>query len=104
MATNFQQFSIQVDLPVKKMNEVSTSSTLEQQIANFTLVVQKLPVRRIQQAVKCGICSTNGHSTDACPSLHEDGSYEQANTVGGFQGQQGFQRKYDPFSNTYNPG
>ena len=58
----------------------------------------------VQQAVKCEICYMNGHSTDACPSLHKDGSYEQANVVRGFQGQHGFQTKYDPFSNTYNLG
>ena len=29
---------------------------------------------------------------------------EQVNVVGGFQGQNGFQRKYDHFSDTYNPG
>ena len=36
------------------------------------------------------------------------GCYEQANALGGFQGQQNFQRaprpRNDPYSNTYNPG
>ena len=40
-----------------------------------------------QQVLRYEICSMNGDSIDACPSLHEDGSYEQANAVGGFQGQ-----------------
>ena len=31
-----------------------------------------------------------GHMTDMCPSIQEGGSYEQANTLGGFQGQQIF--------------
>ena len=35
-------------------------------------------------------------------------SYEQANALGGFQGKQNFQGaprpRYDPYSNTYNPG
>ena len=47
------------------------------------------------------------HMTDMCPSLNEWSSYEQANALGGFQGQQNFQRaprsRNDPYSNTYNP-
>ncbi|GJW62742.1 uncharacterized protein Tco_0112077, partial [Tanacetum coccineum] len=49
----------------------------------------------------CGICSVVGHPTDMCPTL-QDSSPEQMNVVGGFPGPP--QRKYDPFSNTYNPG
>ena len=52
--------------------------------------------------IRCGKCSKNRHPTDSCPTLYEEGSSEQVNVVGGFQGQNGFQRKYDPFSNTYN--
>ncbi|XP_074337082.1 uncharacterized protein LOC141674260 [Apium graveolens] len=44
----------------------------------------------------CGICSTPGHFTDACPTLM-DPSYEDVNAVG-FANQGGNQ-----FSNTYNP-
>ncbi|KAL0374002.1 UNVERIFIED_CONTAM: Retrovirus-related Pol polyprotein from transposon opus, partial [Sesamum radiatum] len=36
----------------------------------------------------------------ACPTLHEEPT-EHADAIGGFSGQQ---RRYDPFSNTYNPG
>ena len=104
IAANSQQFNTRTDFPVRKVNEVSTSSTLEQKISNLTLVVQQLAMGGSQQVLRCKICPMNGHSTDACPSLHEDGSYEQANIVGGFQGQQGFQRKYNSFSNTYTPG
>ena len=104
MSANYQQFSTRANLPVRKVNKVSTSSTLEQQIANLTSVVQQLAIGGIQQALKYEISSMTGHSTDACPSLHEDGSYKKANAMGGFQGQQGFQRKYDPCTNTYNIG
>ncbi|KAL2228604.1 UNVERIFIED_CONTAM: hypothetical protein Sindi_1840100 [Sesamum indicum] len=55
----------------------------------------------IQQAKTCGICTSSGHYTDACPTLHEE-STEHADAVGRFSGQQ--QRRYDLFSNTYNPG
>lgn len=49
-------------------------------------------------------CSKVGHSTDMYPSL-QDNNLEQANAIGGYQGQQVQQRKkYDPFSNTYNIG
>ena len=38
MAANSQQFSTRVDFPVRKLNEISTSSSVEQQIANLTSV------------------------------------------------------------------
>ena len=76
IAANSQQFNTRVDLPVRKVNEVSTSSTLEQKITNLTPVVQQLVMGGSQQVLKCGICSMNGHPTDSCPTLYEDGSYE----------------------------
>ncbi|CAN6566247.1 unnamed protein product [Malus baccata var. baccata] len=48
----------------------------------------------------CGVCSKMGHATDMCPSLMDQGGLEQANALGGFQGQQ--RQKYDPYSNNYN--
>ncbi|CAN6562609.1 unnamed protein product [Malus baccata var. baccata] len=50
----------------------------------------------------CGVCSKMGHATDMCPSLMDQGGLEQANALGGFQGQQ--RQKYDPYSNNYNAG
>ena len=49
----------------------------------------------------CGVCSMQGHPSDQCPQLIENGGWESANTIG-YQGQN--QPKYDPYSNTYNPG
>ena len=43
-----------------------------------------------------------GHATDISPSLRDQGGLEQANALGGFQGQQ--RQKYDPYSNNYNEG
>ncbi|KAL0366953.1 UNVERIFIED_CONTAM: hypothetical protein Sradi_3585400 [Sesamum radiatum] len=40
------------------------------------------------------------HVTDMCPTLQEPPT-EHAEAIGGFSSQQ---RRYDPFSNTYNPG
>ena len=98
MAANSQQFNARAKLLVRKVNEISTSTSLEQQIANLTLVVQQLAMNEImQQVIRCGIYSKNGHPTDSCPKLYEDSGSEQLNAPG-------FQRKYDPFSNTYNQG
>ncbi|XP_073152997.1 uncharacterized protein [Henckelia pumila] len=49
----------------------------------------------------CGVCAKVGHATDMCPTIQE-GSTEQINAAGGFPGPP--QQKYDPYSNTYNPG
>ena len=90
---------------MRKVNEISTSTSLEQQIANLTSVVQQLAMgRTMQQVMRCDICLKNGHPTDSCPTLYEESNNEQVNAIGGFQGENGFQRKYDPFSNTNNPG
>ncbi|XP_073137356.1 uncharacterized protein [Henckelia pumila] len=57
--------------------------------------------RNGQIARVCGICTQLGHATDMCPTLQE-GSAEQVNVAGGFPGPP--QQRYDPYSNTYNPG
>ena len=88
------------DLISIRVNEVSISS-LENQISNLTSLVQQLVVGNLQQVKACGICAATGHSTDMCPTFQED-SLEHANSVRGFPGPP--QRKYNPYSNTYNPG
>ena len=50
----------------------------------------------IQKAVICGIYCLEGYPTDACPALQE----KNINAVYHNQGQ----RRYDPYSNTYNEG
>ncbi|KAM1860344.1 hypothetical protein ACFX13_012526 [Malus domestica] len=54
-----------------------------------------------QSVATCGVCSMNGHLTDKCPQLIENGGWESTNVVG-FGSQN--QPMNDPFSNTYNPG
>ncbi|KAM1258411.1 hypothetical protein ACFX2J_037859 [Malus domestica] len=49
----------------------------------------------------CGVCSIQGHASEKCPQLIENGGWESANAIG-FQGQN--QPRNDPYSNTYNPG
>ncbi|CAN6580929.1 unnamed protein product [Malus baccata var. baccata] len=48
-----------------------------------------------------GVCSIQGHQSDQCPQLIENGGWESANAVG--YGNQN-QPRGDPFSNTYNQG
>ena len=104
MAANSQQFNARAEVPVRKVNEISTLTSLEQQVANLTSVVQQLAMGGTQQVMRYDICLKNGNPTDSCPTLYKEGTNEQVNIVGGFQSQNGFQRKYDPFSNTYNRG
>nr|XP_028959979.1 uncharacterized protein LOC114825431 [Malus domestica] len=79
IAGNTRQFGGRDELPLKKVNEV--------------MVAPKQV---------CGVCSMMGHATDMCPSLMDQGGLEQANALGGFQGQQ--RQMYDPFFNNYNAG
>ncbi|CAN6721003.1 unnamed protein product [Malus baccata var. baccata] len=46
----------------------------------------ELPLKKVNEV--CGVCSMMGHATDMCPSLMDQGGLEQANALGGFQGQQ----------------
>ncbi|CAN6716327.1 unnamed protein product [Malus baccata var. baccata] len=50
-----------------------------------------------QSVAACGVCSMNGHLTDKCPQLIENGGWESTNVVG-FRSQN--QPRNDPFSNT----
>ncbi|KAL2907042.1 DNA damage-inducible protein 1 [Bienertia sinuspersici] len=101
MAQNTQQHSVRND--VKRVNEIDLSGVKSQlqenaqQIATLTTLVSKL-VGNESKARVCGICSDLSHPTDACPTLQT----EDVNALGGFPGQP--QRKYDPFSSTYNEG
>ncbi|CAN6557532.1 unnamed protein product [Malus baccata var. baccata] len=54
-----------------------------------------------QENQVCTVCSIQGHPSEKCPQLIENGGWESANVIG-FQGQN--QTRYDPYSNTYNPG
>ncbi|CAN6542446.1 unnamed protein product [Malus baccata var. baccata] len=56
---------------------------------------------KTQGTTVCGVCSIQGHQSDQCPQLIENGGWESANAVG--YGNQN-QPMGDPFSNTYNQG
>eukprot|EP00257_Ricinus_communis_P025962 XP_025013376.1 uncharacterized protein LOC107261380 [Ricinus communis] len=97
MATNSQQFGFGQDSTSRRVNEVSSNS-IETQLSKLTSLVQKLALGNAPKARVCGSCTDPSHPTNMCPTLQEE-SNEQVNMVGGFPN-----RKYDPYSNTYNPG
>ncbi|XP_021716884.1 uncharacterized protein LOC110684757 [Chenopodium quinoa] len=102
LAENSRQFSQRT--PTRRVNLANSNTTeLESQVADLTSMMCEFMVnsRNPHQLNACGLCTSMGHPTDACPQLQEEQN-EQANALG-FQGQ-GPQRRYDPFSNTYNPG
>ncbi|KAM1759985.1 hypothetical protein ACFX12_002909 [Malus domestica] len=84
------------------VNEVSSISELQSQMANLTsMLSQFVEGPKAQGTTICGACSIQGHQSDQCPQLIENGGWESANAVG--YGNQN-QPRGDPFSNTYNPG
>jgi len=101
MATNLKQFGLRGDLANKRVNEVSIYN-LENKVIDLTSLVRSLAYGNVQQVKVCSICSLQGHTSHMCPTMQED-YIEQVHVVdGGFNRQP--QHKYDPFSNTYNPG
>ncbi|CAN6586193.1 unnamed protein product [Malus baccata var. baccata] len=85
-----------------QVNEVSAITELQNQMANLTtLLSQVVEGPKVKTVASCGVCSMQGHPTDKCPQLIENGGWETLNAVG--YGNQ-YQSRGDPFSNTYNPG
>nr|XP_011457307.1 PREDICTED: uncharacterized protein LOC105349390 [Fragaria vesca subsp. vesca] len=76
-----------------KVNEVKSSTTLESKI---DALLAHLVLGKNQEVKACGVCSNQGHPIDQCPQLSENGGWETLNAIG--------QQRYNPFSNTYNPG
>ncbi|XP_075473854.1 uncharacterized protein LOC142504895 [Primulina tabacum] len=100
MAANAQQFGTRQDNPLRQVNEVSVTP-IDQRLDSLTSLLEKLVAGRVQQVKACGVCAMVGHPTDMCPSLQEEPT-QQVNAVDGFPGQP--QRRYDPYSNSFNPG
>ncbi|CAN6700779.1 unnamed protein product [Malus baccata var. baccata] len=88
--------------PRQQVHEVSSTSDIHSQLANLTSIVSQMAEgMRMQGPMVCGVCSIQGHASEKCPQLIENGGWENANAIG-FQGQN--QLRNDPYSNTYNPG
>nr|XP_027083430.1 uncharacterized protein LOC113705711 [Coffea arabica] len=99
MAENSQQFSTREDVPIRRVNEVETSS-IQQQLNELTAFVRQQAVRNASQARVCGICTGVGHSADICPMIQEE-TAEQVNMADHAPAPR---KQYDPYSSTYNPG
>ncbi|XP_016752621.1 uncharacterized protein [Gossypium hirsutum] len=99
MAANSQQYRPNLE-PTRRVNGVNVSS-LEDKLDKLTNIVQSMLTEKKNPTQLCGICTTSEHPTDLCPILNEN-STAHVDDVGGFPRPP--QRRYDPFSNTYNPG
>ncbi|KAM1024684.1 hypothetical protein ACFX2C_037939 [Malus domestica] len=102
-ALNAQQYEGvgQRGRPRHQVHEVSSTSDLHSQLANLTSIVSQMAEgMKMQGPVICGVCSIQGHVSEKCPQLIENGGWESANAIG-FQSQN--QSRHDPYSNTYNP-
>ena len=93
MAENTQQFGTRGVGFGRHLGEGSSSS-METQIANLTDMISKLVNVGVQKPRLCGICSLEGHTTEECPQLQEGNVNVVFLT----------QRRYDPYSGTYNEG
>ncbi|CAN6547832.1 unnamed protein product [Malus baccata var. baccata] len=88
--------------PRQQVHEVSSTSNIQSQLANLTSIVSQMAEgMKIQGPLVCGVCSIQGHVSEKCPQLIENGGWESANAIG-FQSPN--QPRHDPYSNTYNPG
>ncbi|XP_042407530.1 uncharacterized protein LOC121997267 [Zingiber officinale] len=109
MAENSQQFGSRA-LGTRVVNETHLVSTEQQEIRNnlqeLTSLVKQMALQNLSHVSNfplpmmklCGICSSQDHSSDHCPNLHQDES------VAAISRPQFQQHKYDPNSSTYNPG
>ncbi|XP_061993653.1 uncharacterized protein LOC133711564 [Rosa rugosa] len=93
---NYQQYEGALSSS-RRVNEVTSNSALEEKLNNMSALLSQVLIGKGQEGVKaCGVCSTQGHPTDQCPQLIQNGGWESLNA---FESQ-----RYKPFSNTYNPG
>ena len=76
-ALNAQQYEGvgQRDIPQQQqVNEVSATFELQNQMANLTSFLSYVvEIPKVQSVAVCGVCSMNGHLTDKCPQLIENG-------------------------------
>ncbi|CAN6557373.1 unnamed protein product [Malus baccata var. baccata] len=88
--------------PRQQVHEVSSTSNIQSQLANLTSIVSQMAEgMKMQGPMVYGVCSIQGHASEKCHQLIENGVWESANAIG-FQSPN--QPRHDPYSNTYNPG
>ena len=82
------------------VHEIDSSNEVQQQLVQLTKQVALLPTQTNTNNDQYGLYSNMGHGTEACPYQGETTGPEQVNVLGAYQ-----QRpRFDPNSNTYNPG
>ncbi|KAM1192562.1 hypothetical protein TB1_012291 [Malus domestica] len=103
-ALNAQQYEGvgQRDTSWQQVNEVSSTSDIQSQLANLTSIVSQMAEEmRMKEPSVCGVRSIQGHAFEKCPQLIENGGWENTNAIE-FQGHN--QPRNDRYSNTYNLG
>ncbi|XP_074293810.1 uncharacterized protein LOC141620976 [Silene latifolia] len=81
------------------VNAMGVSPGLEEKVDNIVSTLRDMLSGR-QMATVCGICATEGHPNDLCPYLRESGQ----EVVNGVWESTTNNRKWDPYSKTYNEG
>ncbi|KAG6535389.1 hypothetical protein ZIOFF_000355 [Zingiber officinale] len=77
-----------------KSSLLELTSLVKQMALNSASQVSSFPVQTMRV---CGICSSQEHTSELCPNLHQDESMAAISRPQ-------FQQRYDPNSSTYNPG
>ncbi|KAM2008517.1 hypothetical protein ACFX16_003396 [Malus domestica] len=71
----------------QQVHEISAISEIQSQLVNLALLVsQVVKGNKMQRPKVCGMCSMQGHPSEQCPQLIENGGWESANAIG-FQDQ-----------------
>ncbi|KAK9690655.1 hypothetical protein RND81_09G144000 [Saponaria officinalis] len=87
--------------PRRGVNAVGASNALlEEKVDSLTALVKDLVVGK-KSVMACGICSSESHHSENCPQMREESPYEEVNAAGYMEPGQ---RKWDPYSNTFNAG
>ncbi|XP_074300617.1 uncharacterized protein LOC141631911 [Silene latifolia] len=81
------------------VNAMGVNPGLEEEVDNIVSTLNDMLSGR-QMATVCGICATEGHPNDLSPYLRESGQEE----VNGVWESTTNNRKWDPYSKTYNEG
>ena len=100
MAKDSQQCGKRNKKPGVHAIHTSSQNTLElkfTEIADLLKAQASLTQPKIMR--NCGICNQTDHYMEACPTL-QSGEMEDCNMIN----QANPQRRYDPYSSTYNPG
>ena len=66
----------------QSVNEVSAISEIQSQLANLTSLVSQVVIEpKTQESQVCAVCSIQGHPSDKCPQLIENGGWESDRSI-----------------------